>query len=117
VGSADLDQILCHEAERVVAPDNTVSFEGRVLQLAAQRGRRSCAGLRVTVRQHLDGHYSIWRGPRRLGRYPALERARDARIAIQPMEAAGAVDAKNAPTAPWKTPRTRFPQLPQVSTT
>jgi len=32
------------------------------------------------------------------------------------VEAAGAVDAKNAPTAPWKTPRTRFPQLPQGPT-
>ena len=115
VGSVDLDQILCHEAERVVAPDNTVSFEGRVLQLTAQRGRRSCAGLRVTVRQHLDGQYSIWRGPRRLGRYPALERSRDSRTATLPMEAAGAVDAKNASTAPWKTLRTRFPQLPQAS--
>src|SRR4051812_15273048 len=31
------------------------------------------------------------------------------------MEAAGAVDAQNAPTAPWKTHRTRFPQLPQAS--
>jgi hypothetical protein len=30
------------------------------------------------------------------------------------MEAAGAVDAKNAPTAPWKTHRTDFPQLPQA---
>src|SRR5688500_15733442 len=30
------------------------------------------------------------------------------------MEAAGAVDAQNAPTAPWKTHRTRFPQLPQA---
>ena len=33
-----------------------------------------------------------------------------------PMEAAGAVDAKNAPTAPWKTHRTGFPQLPQAIT-
>jgi transposase-like protein len=29
------------------------------------------------------------------------------------VEAVGAVDAQNASTAPWKTPRTRFPQLPQ----
>jgi len=31
----------------------------------------------------------------------------------EPMEAAEAVDAQNAPTAPWNTPRTRVPQLPQ----
>ena len=29
-----------------------------------------------------------------------------------PLEAAGAVDAQTASTAPWKTLRTRFPQLP-----
>jgi hypothetical protein len=79
-------------------------------------GRRTCAGLHVTVRRHLNGEYSIWRGPRRLGRYAATAGGRDARTATPPMEAAGAVDAKSAPTAPWKTPRTRFPQLPQAST-
>jgi hypothetical protein len=31
------------------------------------------------------------------------------------MEAAGAVDAKNAPTAPWKTHRTGFPRLPHAT--
>ena len=30
------------------------------------------------------------------------------------MEAAGAVDAQHAPTAPWNPPRTGFPQLPQA---
>jgi len=116
LGRVDLEQILCHEEERVVTDDNTVVLEGRCLQLAKQVGRRTCAGLRVTVRRHLDGEYSIWRGPRRLGRYAATAAGRDARTATPPMEAAGAVDAKSAPTAPWKTPRTRFPQLPQAST-
>lgn len=37
------------------------------------------------------------------------------RVGTAPVEAAGAVDAKNAPTAPWKTQRARFPQLPQSS--
>ena len=32
-----------------------------------------------------------------------------------PMDAAAAVDAKSAPTAARKTPRTRFPQRPQAS--
>jgi hypothetical protein len=31
----------------------------------------------------------------------------------RPVEAAGAVDAQTAPTAPWNTPRARVPQLPQ----
>jgi transposase len=115
-GPVDLDQILCHEEARTVARDNTVAFDGQVFQLDRQRDRRSCSGLRVTIRRHLNGEYSIWCGARRLGQYPARrERRRDGRTAVRPMEAAGAVDAKNASTAPWKTHRTRFPQLPQAS--
>jgi len=106
LGSTDLDLVLCHEATRVVARDNTVTFAGHVLQIAAQPARRSCAGLTVTVRRHLDGRFTIARGAHRLGIFAANGR---------PVEAAGAVDAKNAPTAPWKTHRTRFPQLPQAS--
>ena len=75
VGRADLDQILCHEEERVVARDNTVRLDGVVLQLDKQRGRRSCAGLRVLVRRHLTGQHSVWWGPRCLGRYTAAGRS------------------------------------------
>lgn len=116
LGTTDLTQILCHEEDRTVSGDNTVSFDGRDFQLERQRGRRSCAGLRVTIRRHLDGTSSIWRGTQRLGYYAATaERTRDRRTAVRPMEAAGAVDAKSASTAPWKTHKPRFPQLPQVS--
>jgi transposase len=115
-GEIDLEQILCHQDERVVGRDNTVSFDGRAFQLAPQPGRRSCAGMRVTIRRHLSGEYSIWSGSRRLGHFPSLaERPRDRRTAVRPMEAAGAADAKTAPTAPWKTRKPRFPQLPQAS--
>lgn len=75
VGRHDLEQTLCHEEERVVARDNTITFGRLVLQLAKQPGRRSCAGLRVLVRRHLDGTHSVWWGPRRLGRYSAVGRA------------------------------------------
>jgi hypothetical protein len=74
VGAGDLEQILCHEEERTVARDNTVRLDGVVLQIDKQRGRRSCAGLRVLVRRHLDGRHSIWWGPRCLGRYTATGR-------------------------------------------
>jgi transposase len=115
LGPVDLEQILCHQEARVVARDNTVTLDGQTFQLARQPGRRSCAGLRVTIRRHLTGEYSIWAATRRLGLYPpVLDRVRDRRTAVQPVEAAGAVDAKNAPTAPWKTHRARFPQLPQA---
>ena len=69
VGPHDLDQILCHEEERVVARDNTVRLAGVLLQIDKQRGRRSCASLRVLVRRHLNGQHSVWWGPRCLGRY------------------------------------------------
>ena len=115
VGTIDLEQILCHQEERVVGRDNTVAFDGRAFQLAPQPGRRSCTGLRVTIRRHLCGEYSIWSGTRRLGHFPAADRPRDRRTPVRPLDAAGPVDAKTASTAPWKTPKPRFPQRPQAS--
>jgi hypothetical protein len=78
LGRVDLDQILCVEEERVVGRDNVVVIAGLALQVAKQPGRRSCAGLRVLVRRHLDGQYSIWYGARCLGRYDRQGRARQA---------------------------------------
>jgi hypothetical protein len=77
LGRVDLDQILCVEEERVVGR-NVVVLGGVALQVAKQPGRRSCAGLRVLVRRHLDGQYSIWYGARCLGRYDRQGRARHA---------------------------------------
>ena len=71
LGRVDLDQILCVEDERVVGRDNVVTTDRRPLQLAKQPGRRTCAGLRVLVRRHLDGQHSVWYGGRCLGRYDA----------------------------------------------
>jgi transposase len=116
LGTVDLEQILCHQEQRLVARDNTIAFEGRTFQLARQPGRQSCAGLEITIRRHLNGEYSIWTAARCLARYPAVpERPRDRRTAVQPVDAAGAVDANTAPTAPWKTHRPRFPQRPPAS--
>jgi transposase len=115
LGGVDLEHILCHQVERVVARDNTVTYDGRSFQIARQPGRRSCAGLRVTIRRHVNGEYSIWAAARQLGRYPPVpERPRASRGAVQPMDPAAAVDAKNASTAAWKTRAARFPQAPQA---
>lgn len=65
----DLDQILCVQDERVVGRDNIVTAHQLALQITKQRGRRTCAGLRVLVRRHLNGHHSVWYGGRCLGRY------------------------------------------------
>ena len=75
LGPVDLEQILCHQEERVIARDNTLTLDGVVLQVSKQPGRRTCAGLRVLVRRHLDGRHSIWRGTCRLGLFDARGRA------------------------------------------
>jgi len=65
----DLAHILCIEEDRVVGRDNVVTTERVALQLAKQPGRRTCAGLHVLVRRHLNGQHSVWYGARCLGRY------------------------------------------------
>jgi transposase len=78
LGPVDLDTILCHQEDRIVAPDNTVTMAGGVLQIERQPGRRTCAGLRVIARQHLDGTITITRPPSlRLGHFSASGRPID----------------------------------------
>ena len=102
LGDVDLEPILCHEEIRVVGPDNIVAFATGALQLAKQPGRRTCAGLTVTVRRHLDGHYAVWRGTQCLGRFDATG---------QPVDAAAPVDGREAgrPRAAWTGRRRRPP--------
>jgi transposase len=91
LGDVNLDLILCHEEERTVARDNTITLDRQVLQIAVQPGRRSCAGLAVTVRQHLNGHLTITRGTQRLATFDATGR---------PVDAAAPVDARTERRAP-----------------
>lgn len=69
LGRLDLEQILCVEQERVVGKDNVVTADHVALQVDKQPGRRTCAGLRVLIRRHLDGHHTVWYGSRCFGRY------------------------------------------------
>ena len=71
LGDAELDEIFFEEAVRKVGKDNTLSVDGFVLQLEKQVARRSCAGLSVQVRRHLDGDYSVRRGAQLFGRFDA----------------------------------------------
>ena len=71
VGSADLDPIFCIEETRRVAKDNTVVMNRVRMQIEKQPGRATCAGLKVTVRKHLNQEHSVWWGKRLLGRYDA----------------------------------------------
>lgn len=66
-----LERILCLKFTRVVANDNTVSYGKRVLQIQPCSQRFSFARMQVTVCEHLDGHLSLWHGPRVIGWYDA----------------------------------------------
>jgi len=89
LGAVELDPILCHEEERVVAKDNTVHLNGVRLQIEKQPGRVTCAGLTVTVRRHLDRTHTVTWGKRRLGRYDA--RGRRLETAVAPTSSTDAV--------------------------
>jgi len=78
LGEVDLDEIFFEQAVRTVGKDNTVSLDGKLLQIEKQAGRRTCAGLAVHVRRHLHGGYTVRRGTQLLGAYdpqgrPTLE--------------------------------------------
>src|SRR4051794_36286010 len=64
-----LDDILCVQAERVVQNDNTVRYQGRVLQIPEQRHRRHFVKATVRVHEYPDGRLAIFHGPRRLADY------------------------------------------------
>jgi transposase len=96
LGDVDLNEILFEGDIRKVGKDNTVSFDGVVLQIEKQPARRTCAGLSVEVRRHLDGGYSIRRGARLFGAYDPQGR-------IRPGSAARAAhqDAPGSTQAVW----------------
>lgn len=79
-GDLDLDEVLYEEVVRKVAKDNTISIEGTRLQIAKQAGRRTCTGLAVQVRRHLDGSYTIRRGAVLFGVYEADGRPRETTV-------------------------------------
>lgn len=109
----DLEQVLCHEEERVVARDNTITLLGLRLQIEKQPGRRTCAGRHVLARRHLNGQFSVWLGPRCVGSYDRTGRL------VSSVGAAGPVDARNGPGAHKDLGRRqngrRRPQLPQAA--
>ncbi len=78
LGPVDLDEIFFEEDLRTVGKDNTVSLNGLTLQIQKQPGRPTCAGLKVQVRRHLTGHYSVRRGTQVLGLFDPEGRAQTA---------------------------------------
>jgi transposase len=66
-----LADILCVQQHRVVARDNTVSYQGRCLQLPQSPARPHYVKANVRVHEYPDGTLAVFHGPRRLARYTA----------------------------------------------
>jgi transposase len=118
LGDVDLDHILCHQETRTVAPDNTVVLDRVVLQVAQQPGRRTCAGLEVVVRRHLDGRHSVWRGSQRLGLYDAAGAPVDAATAVHGRENrphTSRVDRPHSPRPAHSAHRRQFSESGQIT--
>jgi len=60
VSSLEIDRALCFKQKRTVAKDNTVTFEGTVLQIPKTSPFRSFANRRVDVHVRLDGAVEIF---------------------------------------------------------
>lgn len=69
-----LDDILCEHHERVVAKDNTVSFEGRTLQIPSDEFRHHYVKTRVRVHRYINGNLAIFHGPRKLADFQAVQK-------------------------------------------
>jgi len=67
-----LDDILCEKHERTVNKDNTVSFEGRTLQIPSNEYRHHYVKARVRVHCYTDGSMAIFHGPRKLAEFQPL---------------------------------------------
>ena len=69
VAEAQWRDILCLQEERTVAPDNTVAWNGRRLQIPPHPGRAHFVRAKVRVHQYPDGSIAIFHGPRCLVRW------------------------------------------------
>lgn len=69
--------ILCIQEERTVAPDNTVSWNGRRLQIPPHPARAHFVRARVRVHDYPDGELAIFHGPRCLVRWRPGEETTD----------------------------------------
>ena len=69
VAEAQWRDILCIQDTRVVAPDNTVSWNGRKLQIPPHPARAHFVRATVRVHEYPDGGTAIFHGPRCLVRW------------------------------------------------
>ena len=69
VAEAQWRDILCVQEERVVAPDNTVAWNGRRLQIPPHPARAHFVRAKVRVHHYPDGEIAVFHGPRPLVRW------------------------------------------------
>ena len=67
----NLDRVFSQQFERTVDRDNTVEFNGVVLQIEPVGWRATMAGCKVVVHQHLDTTLTLTVRTRRVGNYNA----------------------------------------------
>ncbi len=79
----DLNEILCHQEERVVQNDNTVSYKTLRLQIPKDDLRHHYVKTTVQVRHYLDGGLGLFFGNRCLGRYDAIGRVQESAQHLQ----------------------------------
>lgn len=106
---AQWQDVLCVQEERVVANDNTVRYQGRVLQIPESPLRRHFVRAAVRVHDYADGTLALFHGPRCIARY---DRAGAPPIAPpSPQKSRGAPacgyvdDARASPTSPQAPPQ------------
>ena len=61
-----LEEVLCIQDERVVSNDNTVKYNGKILQLSTDASRLHYAKSKVRVHEYPDGTLALFHGPRKL---------------------------------------------------
>lgn len=67
--AGDLAEILCHQEDRIVANDNTVTFHRLTLQIEPSPLRPHFVAATVQVRRYPDDTLAVFYGPRCIGRY------------------------------------------------
>jgi transposase len=65
----NIDDVLCEHFERTVTADNCVNFEGRTLQIPADKYRCHYVKVRVRLHRYMDGSLALFHGPRKLADY------------------------------------------------
>lgn len=63
------EEVLCEHFQRTVDRDNTVSFQGKKLQIPSSRDRAHYMKVRVRVHRYIDQSLAIFHGPKCLARY------------------------------------------------